>query len=250
MRLEERWVGKGIVALGALGAIGILLLPIAIYRFGLSVAPPRPIPQPAGAPRIFLDALWAATDGGRATNLRPFNYVTLGRYFACLAMASGTDAQRVSECRHEMPALAGVQYLALLHLQDHGVMRNSFRGGHSQLATTVWITRSWSKEDFLNTLAARGQFGFGWRGVTQAASSYFGRPPSGLTLSEAAYIASRLGEVGDDPWCHPKTALSMRNQLLTRMRDSGAISDEDSRHASSVGLEFVAPPDSRPPCSK
>lgn len=250
MRLEERWIVKVMVVVGALGAMAVLLIPIGLYRFGLSVAPPRPVPEPAGAPRIFLDALWAGTDGGHATNLRPFNHLTLSNYFVCLAMASGTDAQRVHQCRHEMPGLAGLQYLATLHLQDHGMARNSFRGGHSQLATTVWMTRSWSKDDLLNTLAARGRFGFGWRGVTRAASAYFGKPPSALTLSEAAYIASRLGEPGDDPWCHPKTAVSMRNDLLSRMRDTGAISDADFRHASSVPLEFALPPENRLPCSK
>lgn len=250
MRLEERRIGKIVVVLGTLGVIGVLLFPVGLYQFGLSMAPPRPVPELAGAPPIFLDALWAGADGGRATNLQPLTHITLARYFSCIAMASGTDAQRVHECRHEMPGLAGVQYLATLHLQDHGVVRNSFVGGHSQLATTVWMTRSWSRDDFLKTLAARGQLGFGWRGVTRAASGYFGKPPSALTLSEAAYIASRIGEVGDDPWCHPKTAVAMRNQLLARMRDNGTISDEDFRHAASVPLEFGPPPESRLPCSK
>ncbi len=91
-----------------------------------------------------------------------------------------------------LPAFQGVEYLARLHIEDHGVVRNSFRGGHSHLATTVWMTRSWSKDDFLNTLAARGQFGFGWRGVTMAASRYFGKQPSALTA-----IRSRLHRVAN-----------------------------------------------------
>ena len=251
MRLEERQIVKVVVVLGALAVIGAAAFPFAIYFFGLSVAPPRPVAESATPPAVLRDALWARVDGGRATSLRPINPITMVRLFACLVQTPGAnDNERMRECRDVIPAFSGVQYIARLHLEDHGVVRNSFRGGHSHLATTVWMTRSWSKDDFLNTLAARGQYGFGWRGVTVAASRYLGKQPSTLTLSEAAYIASRIEEVGDDPWCHPKTAVSMRNQLLTRMRDNGTISDEDLRHASSVPLEFAPAPESRPPCSK
>jgi hypothetical protein len=251
MRLEERRFVKVVVVLGALGTIAAVAFPFAIYFFGLALAPPRPLAESTPPPAVLRDALWARVDGGRATNLLPINPITMARLFACLARAPGiNDNERMRECRHVMPGLSGVEYIAKLHIEDHGVVRNSFRGGHSHLATTVWMTRSWSTDDFLNTLAARGQLGFGWRGVTRAASGYFGKQPSALTLSEAAYIASRIGEIGDDPWCHPKTAVSMRNQLLTRMRDNGAISDEDFRHASSVPLGFAPPPGGRLPCSK
>lgn len=251
MRLEERRIVKVVVVLGALGAIGAVAFPFAIYFFGLALAPPRPVAESTPPPTVLRDALWARVDGGGATNLRPINPITMAQLFACLAQAPGNnDNERMRECRNVMPGFSGVEYIAKLHIEDHGVVRNSFRGGHSHLATTVWMTRSWSKDDFLNTLAARGQFGFGWRGVTMAASRYFGKQPAALTVSEAAYIASRLGEVGDDPWCHPKTAVEMRNQLLTRMVENGTISDEDFRHASSVPLEFAPPPEVRPPCSK
>jgi hypothetical protein len=251
MRLEERRIVKVVVVLGALAAIGAGAFPFAIYFFGLALAPPRPVAESTSAPGVLRDALWARVDGGGATGLRPINPITMAHLFACLARAPGNnDNERMRECRNVMPGFSGVEYIAKLHIEDHGVVRNSFRGGHSHLATTVWMTRSWSKDDFLNTVAARGQFGFGWRGVTMAASRYFDKPPSALTLSEAAYIASRLAEVGDDPWCHSKTAVSMRNQLLTRMRDNGVINDDDLRHASSVPLEFAPPPESRPPCSK
>lgn len=251
MRQEERRIVKVVVVLGALGVIGAVTLPFAIYFFGLALAPPRPVAESTPPPAVLRDALWARVDGGGATDLRPINPITMAQLFACLVQAPGNnDNERMRECRNVMPGFSGVEYLAKLHIEDHGVVRNSFRGGHSHLATTVWMTRSWSKDDFLNTLAARGQFGFGWRGVTMAASAYFGKQPSALTLSDAAYIASRLGEVGDDPWCHPQTAVSMRNDLLTRLRENGAISDEDVQHASSVRLEFTSPPEGRSPCSK
>ena len=251
MRLEERRIVKVVAALGALAVIGAVAFPFAIYFFGLALAPPRPVAERTSAPAVLRDALWARVDGGRATQLRPINPLPMAELFLCLVQTPGAnDNERMRECRSVMPGFSGVEYIAKLHIEDHGVVRNSFRGGHSHLATTVWMTRSWSKDDFLNALAARGQYGFGWRGVTLAASRYFTRQPSALTLSETAYLASRLGEIGDDPWCHPKTAVSMRDDLLARMRDNGTISDEDFRHASSIPLEFAPAIEGRPPCSK
>ncbi len=251
VKTDERRLVFGVVGLAIAVAIGAVLLPIAIYLFGLSMAPPRPAPPAAVAPQVLLEALWAAADGGRATNLRPINHMTLVRLFACLGQAPGTnDNERMRECRHEMPGFGAVESMARLHIEDHGVIRNSFRGGHSHLATTVWMTRSWSREDLLNAMAERGRFALGWRGVRAAASGYFGKEPPALTLSEAAYIASRFGDVGDDPWCHPRAPTVVRNQILARMRDNGAISGEEFQRASTVALEFATPPEGRPPCSK
>ena len=251
MRLEERRIVKIVVVLSVLGAIAVVAFPFAIYFFGLALAPPRPVAESTPPPAVLRDALWTRVDGGGATALQPISPITMARLFACLMQAPGNnDNERIRECRTVMPGFSGVEYIAKLHIEEHGVVRNSFRGGHGHFATTVWMTRSWSKDDFVNTLAARAQFGFGWRGVTVAASRYFGKPPSALTLSEAAYIASRVAEAGDDPWCHPETALSMRNELLARMRENGAISDEDLQQASSVPLEFAPPPENRPPCSR
>jgi hypothetical protein len=251
VRLEERRFVTIVVVLGAVAAIGAVAFPFAIYYVGLALAPPRPAAETTTAPAILREALWARVDGGRAANLRPISPITMARLFACLAQAPGAnDNERMRECRDVMPGFRGVEYLARLHIEDHGVVRNSFRGGHSHFATTVWMTRSWSKDDFLNALAARSQFGFGWRGAATAASRYFAKQPPALTLSEAAYIASRAGEDGDDPWCHPATAAAQRNQILSRMRDNGAISDEDFRQASAAPLEFTTSPEGRPPCSK
>lgn len=251
MRLEERRTIKLVAALVILGAIGAVAFPFALYLFGLSVAPPRPVAAPSGAPQLILDALWARAGGGRAADLRPMNHLSVVQMVACVAQAEGeNDNQRMAHCRHIMPALPALEYLSNLHIRDHGVERNSFRGGHGALATTIWMSRSWTKDEFLNTLAVRGQVGFGWRGVATAASRYFGKELSELTLSEAAYIASRIGEGGDDPWCHPKTAVEMRDAILARMLENGAISDADFQRASSVALNFTSPPEGRPPCSK
>ena len=106
----------------------------------------------------------------------------------------------------------------------------------------MWLTRSWTRDNFLDTLAARGDFGYGWRGVDAAARGYFGREAAELTLPEAAMIASRIGDPGTDPWCETEAATGMRNRILDRMRENGVI-DEAAWHAArSAPFELAAPP--------
>ena len=195
------------------------------------------------------DALWARAEGGRATELRPVNPVNFIQHMLCIDLARrGDDAQARAErleCLKHIPAIQGVVYLSDLHMRDHG-LEPSFRTGASRFATTIWLSHSWTKADLLNTLATRGHFGYGWRGVEAAASGYFGRPAAELNLTQAAFVASRMGDSGTDPWCEPAAATTIRNRILERMRDNGSI-DEDMRHAAAVvPLELApAPPGHR-----
>ena len=250
MRLEERRTIAVAAILMALGVIGAVLLPVALYLFGLSVAPPRPIPPQSSAPPVILDALWARAGGGTATSLRPINHITIAQMAACVLQAEGAnDNERLARCRHVLPAMPGLEYLSALHINDSGGERNSFLGGHGALGTTIWMTRSWTKEEFLNTLAARGIFGFGWRGVTAAAQGYFGRGANALTAAQAAFVASRLGDNRPDPWCDAKASTAMRDRVLDSMRENGALTDDDYRQASAAPLDLAPPPEGRPPCS-
>lgn len=249
MRREERRFGTILLRLAVVGVVGAALFPFALYRFGLWLAPPLPIPQSSDAPPVLLDALWARAEGGRATELRSLNPVSVAEFAACMVAAEGqNDNERAARCGHVIPAMRGLEYLATLHIQDQGVERNSFRGGHAQFGTMVWMTRSWSKENFLNTLAARGQFGHGWRGITAAARGYFGKAPAALTLAEAAFIAARVPDRRTDSWCEPDVAIAMRNRVLTSMRDNGAISEAQFDAAEAAPLDLAPPPADHPPC--
>ena len=252
MRLEER---RTIVLIAIAAVIGAILFLPGIYFLGLWLAPPRPVPEASGAPPLLLEALWARADGGRATELRPVNPVNFVQHRVCRAIAIRYDdpkvrGERRAECLKTMPAVQGVDYLSTVHMQDHNVEPRSFRMAIGQFATAVWLTRSWTKVEFLNTLAARGEFGYGWRGVDAAARGYFARAAGDLTVSQAALIGSRVGDPATDPWCEPDAAVEMRNRILTRMRDNGAISEMDFQAASRSALSLASPPEGRLPCSK
>jgi hypothetical protein len=243
MRLEER---RTIVFVLAAGVIGAVLFMPAVYFFGLWLAPPRPVPEARPAPALLREAIWARADGGPATELRPINPLNFVQHRVCRALAARQDdpkvrGERRAECLKQLPAIQGIDYLSGVHMRDHDVPPG-FRESISQFATAVWLTRSWTKESFLDTLAARGDFGYGWRGVDAAARGYFGRESAELTLPQAAVLAAFVGDRGTDPWCDPESATGMRNRILDRMRENGVIDEAALDAARSSPFELTAPP--------
>ena len=203
-------------------------------------------------PPLLREALWARADGGHATELRPISPISLGQMFACIAFEdfmdeTPGDAQRMAACRHHLPGIQAVEYLSRVHQQEHG-LEPSFREGLGRLSTSVWMTRSWTKQEFLDTLAERGGFGSGFRGIDAAASGYFNRPPSDLTLPQAALIAALAADRQVDPWCQPEAAATMRLRLLEAMRDNKAIDEAAFDTASRSELGLAARPAGFKPC--
>ena len=251
MRREERRVIRwGLVAGGIAGLIPLLYVSF-LFVWGSWVAGPRPVPESRPAPPFLGAAIWARAEGGTATELRPVNPVTVAQLITCMALADGdNDNERMTACRAVLPALRGVEYLANLHVADQGIKRASFRGGAGSFATALWMTRSWTRDDFLNTMAARADFGFGWRGIEAAARGFFGRPAGELTLPEAAMLASRLAALEVDPWCDSKGATARRDNTLRQMHDNGAIDDGSLQEALGRPLELGPPPAGHKPCAE
>ena len=249
MRREERRVIRwGLVAGGIAGLIPLLYLAF-LFVWGTWVAGPRPVPETRPVPAFLGAAIWARAEGGTAIELRPINPVNVARLVTCMALADGdNDNQRMAECREVLPALRGVEYLANLHVTDQGIERASFRGGAGSFATLLWMTRSWTRDDFLNTMAARANFGFGWRGVEAAARGFFGRPAEELTLAEAAMIASRLAALDVDPWCDSQGATARRDMTLRQMQANGAIDEASLQEALVRPLKLGPPPANHKPC--
>jgi hypothetical protein len=249
VRLEERrFVKWGLVAGGIAGLIPLFYLSF-LFVWGAWVAGPRPVAAASPAPSMLGDAIWARAEGGKATELRPINPVNVARMATCMVLAEGdNDNQRMAACRDVIPALRGLEYLASLHLKDQGIERASFRGGAGSFSTFIWMTRSWTRDDFVNTMAARADFGFGWRGVDAAAQGFFGRPAGELTLSQAAMIASRLASLDLDPWCDRAGAATRRDITLRQMHANGAIDQASLEAALAQPLELTDPPGGRRAC--
>jgi hypothetical protein len=250
---DKRKAFFGIIVAGVAGAV---LFPLAIFFVGLAVAPPLPVPVQAALPPVVADAIWARADGGTARALTPVTHISMAKFLSCVAYedfqdTTPGDAQRVANCREYMPALFGVEYLSGAHVRE-AKMQNSFAEGLGRFSTMVWITHTWSKADFLNTVAERGEFGKGLRGAEVASRHYFGRSVAELTLPQAALLAAFLGDRNTvfDPWCGPAGAVAFRSRILQRMRDSQAIDDATLKAANVSGLELGPMPDGHPPCSR
>jgi hypothetical protein len=248
-------VRKALIGLVVAGVAGAVLFPFAIYFVGLAFGPPRPVPARTAMPPVLADAIWARADGGRATAFTPISPFTMGQFAACMAIedfkdTTPGDARRVTACRGYLPAIQGLEYLSGMHMRDAN-LKPSFREGLGRFSTTVWMTRSWTKAEFLNTIGERGEFGLGLRGAEAASRHYFGRPAVELTLPQAAMLAAFVGDrsTAFDPWCEPTAAAQMRGRVLQRMRDDLVIDDAELNSANTRELALGPPPADHKPCS-
>ena len=249
MQFNARKAFFGLLIAGVTGAV---LFPPALYLIGLAVAPPRPVPAEKSVPPLIADAIWARANGGRATALTPISPVSMAKFLACVAFedlndTTPGDAQRVEACRGYMPAVLGVEYLSGVHMRDAN-LNPSFREGLGRFSTTVWMTRSWTRAEFLNTLAGRAEFAHGWRGVEAASRGYFGRDAAELSLPQAALLAAFIGEHWQDPWCGPAGSAALRHRVLEQMLDNLAIDDKAFQTADASSLDIVPPPADHKPC--
>lgn len=83
--------------------------------------------------------------------------------------------------------------------------------------------------------------GFSINGFGQAAQVYFGKDVTGLTLPESAFLAGIIRSPNRyNPYRHPETAQSRRNQVLDSMSEAGAITGDEAARAKATELK-VAP---------
>jgi hypothetical protein len=254
VRLSPRQTLVGLAIVALLGVPAVLA---SYLSLGLWFAPPWPVaPINRDLTPLVADALWARANGGANTDLDPFGPGNLAQLVFCIAQAEREapgerrdDAQ--AECRRlYAPGFEAVEYLSGLHMRSAGYKEPGFREGHARFVTTIWMTRAWDKDDLMNALAGRGEFGMGFRGLGAAAQGYFGLAVSQLTLPQAATLAAFIGGQGPDPWCDAATAATRRHRVLSRMRDNGAIDEPAFNAADRAELGLAPAPSGHPGCNE
>jgi penicillin-binding protein 1C len=98
-----------------------------------------------------------------------------------------------------------------------------------------------SKEDILGLWLTRAYFGRGAHGVGQASLAWFGKPPTDLTMAEAAFLVG----IPQRPARAPDQLIRRQQHVLQAMESTGAISSAVAADASSQTLRFAAPPNFR-----
>jgi penicillin-binding protein 1A len=99
------------------------------------------------------------------------------------------------------------------------------------------MEQRWSKERILETYLNRVYYGNRATGADAAARTYFSKPPSELTLPEAALLAGLPQAPSQlDPLSRPEDAKARRDLVLQAMHDTGEITEEELAEATEAPL--------------
>jgi membrane carboxypeptidase/penicillin-binding protein len=94
------------------------------------------------------------------------------------------------------------------------------------------IERTFSQEQILTIYLNTIYVGSGMYGADAASEHYFRRPPSDLSLAQAATIAALIRNPNYySPMLHPDNALARRNAVIDRMFAIGSISADYAQEA-------------------
>jgi penicillin-binding protein 1B len=124
--------------------------------------------------------------------------------------------------------------------------RRTYRRKMAEIFLAILMEQRLSKEQIFELYANQiylGQRGsFSIYGFGEAASSYFNKDVSSLTLPEAALLAGLIrGPNLYSPYKYPHRALDRRNYVLGQMLGLGMISSAEAEKASAAPLGVVGP---------
>lgn len=98
----------------------------------------------------------------------------------------------------------------------------------SEMFVAWEIEKRIPKKEILEHYLNRVFFGSGFFGAEAAAQGYFGKPARDLNVSEAAMLAGLLRSPNNlSPWRNLKACMDSRSHVLSRMRELGAITNQE-----------------------
>src|SRR4029453_8394633 len=107
----------------------------------------------------------------------------------------------------------------------------TFRRKVDEAFLALQLERRYSKDDILSLYLNHVYFGGGVYGVEAASEHFFGKPPSQLTLTEAAMLAGNVKAPSRfNPAADPDAAMARASLVLDVMKANGFI-DERARVA-------------------
>ncbi|MDR1471334.1 MAG: PBP1A family penicillin-binding protein [Synergistaceae bacterium] len=116
----------------------------------------------------------------------------------------------------------------------------------SEAIIAIRMERVYTKDQILELYMNMAYFGHGAYGITAAAQNYFGKNAAHLNLAESAMLAGLLPAPNlYTPLRHPDRARTRQNYVLTRMADTGIISEQDKSRTLAAELKYVRSADTR-----
>jgi penicillin-binding protein 1A len=105
----------------------------------------------------------------------------------------------------------------------------------------IWLERKFSKDEILQLYLNRVYYGSGAVGIEKAAQTFFKKPASELTLTEAATLAASLkAPTNYNPINHPIESANRTSLVLNAMVGSGYITAEEANQAISAPSSLAA----------
>lgn len=133
------------------------------------------------------------------------------------------------------------QLVKNLLLSPERTLRRKLSEAYMSIILETRLTKEQIFELYCNQVYLGQQSGFSINGMGEAASAYFNKDVTQLTLSEAAFLAGSIRSPNRyNPYKDVETAALRRNQVLDSMVETSAISKEQAEAAKAEPLK-VAP---------
>ncbi|HAT56207.1 MAG TPA: penicillin-binding protein [Veillonellaceae bacterium] len=108
-----------------------------------------------------------------------------------------------------------------------------------EMLLAIQLERHYSKDQILEMYLNTIYFGHGAYGIGNASRTYFGVPPSSLTVGQCAMLAGLpQAPTAYDPINHPEAARERQHTVLRLMADQHLISEETAVKAGEEGLHL------------
>jgi penicillin-binding protein 1A len=116
----------------------------------------------------------------------------------------------------------------------------TFQRKASEAIIAIRMEKLYTKDQILEMYINMAYFGHGAYGIGAASQVFFGKPPSQLTLAEASMLAGILPAPNAyTPIRHPDRAKTRQNYVLSRMIETGMITQEEKGQAIAVELSYA-----------
>ncbi|HKC64062.1 MAG TPA: PBP1A family penicillin-binding protein [Pyrinomonadaceae bacterium] len=132
------------------------------------------------------------------------------------------------------------QLVKNLLLSPERTLRRKLSEAYMSIILETRLNKEQIFELYCNQIYLGQQAGFSINGVGEAASAYFGKDVTALTLPESAFIAGLIRSPNRyNPYKDNDTATARRNQVLDSMVETGAITEEQSTQAKAEPLKIA-----------
>lgn len=129
------------------------------------------------------------------------------------------------------------QLAKLTHLSSEKTVRRKLE----EIYLAFQIEKAYTKDEILEFYLNTVYFGRGAYGIQAAAQAYFDKNADELTLSESASLAATIkAPSAYAPHANPKSNKSRRNYILTTMKESGFITEEELKNAIEESIWVLA----------